>query len=121
VLEAGQPVRQGAHVAAALDVVLAAQRVARRCRSGRRAGQQREVDQATTLSTALWCSVMPRVQQIIALSALAKAWASSRIARPGRRLALGVLERVRLDLGLVGLEALGGARDERLVLAGRPR
>ena len=26
---------------------------------------------ASTLSTALWCSVMPRVQQIIARSALA--------------------------------------------------
>ena len=36
VLEAGQPVGEGAHVAAALDVVLAAQRVQARARSGRR-------------------------------------------------------------------------------------
>ena len=60
---------------------------------------------ARTLSTALWCSVMPSVQQIIALSALANAWASSRMAAAGHaRLALGVLEGVALDLGLVGLE-----------------
>ena len=38
---------------------------------------------ARTLSTALWCSVMPSVQQIIARSAFAKAWASSRIASAG--------------------------------------
>ena len=38
---------------------------------------------ASTLSTALWCSVMPRVQQIIARGAVAKAWASSRMASAG--------------------------------------
>ena len=38
---------------------------------------------ARTLSTALWCSVMPSVQQIIARGAVAKAWASSRIASAG--------------------------------------
>ena len=38
---------------------------------------------ARTLSTALWCSVIPRVQQIIARGAVAKAWASSRMASAG--------------------------------------
>ncbi len=38
---------------------------------------------ASTLSTALWCSVMPRVQQIMALGACANAWASSRMASAG--------------------------------------
>ena len=38
---------------------------------------------ASTLSTALWCSVMPRVQQIIARSALAYVCAASRIASAG--------------------------------------
>ncbi len=38
---------------------------------------------ARTLSTALWCSVMPSVQQIIARGAVASAWASSRIASAG--------------------------------------
>ena len=36
-----------------------------------------------TLSTALWCSVMPSVQQIMARSARANAWAASRIASAG--------------------------------------
>ena len=38
---------------------------------------------ASTLSTALWCSVMPSVQQIIARSALAYACAASRMASAG--------------------------------------
>ena len=68
---------------------------------------------ARTLSTALWCSVMPSVQQIIALSALAKACASSLDRGGGHAgLALGVLERVALDLGLVGLEVGRRALDE---------
>ena len=69
------------------------------------------------MSTALWCSVMPSVQQIIARGAVAKAWASSRIASAGTPgLALGVLERVRLDLGLVGVEVDRRALDELAVL-----
>ena len=76
---------------------------------------------ARTLSTALWCSVMPSVQQIIALSARREGVGqfADRLGRDAR-LALGVLERVRLDLGLVGLEAVGRAVDELAVLeAGR--
>ena len=38
---------------------------------------------ASTLSTALWCSVIPRVQQIIARGAAASACARSRIAAAG--------------------------------------
>ncbi len=38
---------------------------------------------AKTLSTALWCSVMPSVQQSCAFCALPYAWASSRIASAG--------------------------------------
>ena len=83
VLEARQPVGQGAHVAAALDVVLAAQRVDAAAVAADVAGQQDEVIRARTLSTALWCSVMPSVQQIIARGAVAKAWASSRMASAG--------------------------------------
>ena len=37
----------------------------------------------STLSTPLWCSVMPRVQHSWARSAQAKAWASSRMASAG--------------------------------------
>ena len=38
---------------------------------------------ASTLSTALWCSVIPSVQQIIAFGAVANAWAISRITPAG--------------------------------------
>ena len=38
---------------------------------------------ARTLSTALWCSVMPSVQQIIARGAVAKACAISRMTAAG--------------------------------------
>ena len=38
---------------------------------------------ARTLSAALWCSVIPRVQQIIARSAFAYACATSRITSAG--------------------------------------
>ena len=38
---------------------------------------------ARTLSTALWCSVIPSVQQIMARSAVAYACATSRIASAG--------------------------------------
>jgi hypothetical protein len=64
-------VRQRAHVAAALDVVLAAQRVEARAPAADVAGEQRQVDQRQDVVDALWCSVMPRVQQIIARSARA--------------------------------------------------
>ena len=72
---------------------------------------------ARTLSTALWCSVMPSVQQIIARGAVANAWARSRMARAGTPVSLlGVFERVGLDLGLVGIEVGGRALDELAVL-----
>ncbi len=38
---------------------------------------------ARTLSTALWCSVMPSVQQIMARGARAKVWAISRMTAAG--------------------------------------
>jgi hypothetical protein len=63
VLEARQLVGESAHVAAALHVVLPAQRVEARAPAPDVAGEQREVDQESTLSTPLWCSVMPSVQQ----------------------------------------------------------
>ena len=49
---------------------------------------------ARTLSTALWCSVMPSVQQIIARGAVAKAWASSRMASAGTPVSRSAYSRV---------------------------
>ena len=72
---------------------------------------------ARTLSTALWCSVMPSVQQIIARGRRREC--VGQLADGLRRdagLLLGVLERVRLDLGLVGLEVRGRTLDELAVL-----
>ena len=75
-----------------------------------------------TLSTALWCSVMPSVQQIIALSAVANAWASSRMASAGTPVSRSrVLERVGLDLGPVRLEVVRRVVDERAHARGRRR
>ena len=75
---------------------------------------------ARTLSTALWCSVMPSVQQIIARVGRRErvGQLADRVGRDAG-LALGVLERVRLDLRPVRLEVLGRAVDERLVLEAR--
>ena len=72
---------------------------------------------ARTLSTALWCSVMPSVQQIIARGGRGEGMRqlADGLGRDAG-LALGVLERVRLDLGLVRLEVDGGALDELAVL-----
>ena len=69
------------------------------------------------MSTALWCSVMPRVQQIIALRS-GREGVGELADRVGgdARFALGVLEGVALDLVAVGVEAVGRAVDELLVL-----
>ena len=105
-LEARQPIRQGAHVAAALDVVLATERVDAAAVPADVAGQQDEVDQGEDV-----------VDRVVVLGD-AERPADHRLRRRRERvgqladrvggdagLALGVLERVALDLGLVGLEA----------------
>ena len=96
VLEARQAIRQGAHVAAALDVVLAAQRVEAAAVLPDVAGERRQVDEGQ--------DVVDRVVVLGDAEAssrsspgrrVAYAWASSRMASAGHaRLALGVLERV---------------------------
>ena len=53
VLKAGQAVGNGAHVAAALDVVLPAQRIEAAAVAAHVPGQQGQIDQRQTLSTAL--------------------------------------------------------------------
>ena len=121
VLEARQPVGQGAHVAAALDVVLATQRVDAAAVPPDVAGQQDERDEGQDV-----------VDRVVVLGD-AERPADHRARRLGEGvgqladglgrdagLALGVLERVRLDLGLVGLEVDRRALDELAVLeAGR--
>ena len=117
VLEARQPVGEGAHVTAALDVVLATQRVDAAAVATDVAGQQDERDQGEDV-----------VDRVVVLGD-AERPADHRPRRCGEgvgqladgigrdaRLALGVVERVRLDLGLVGLEAGRRAVDERAVL-----
>ena len=116
-LEAGQPVGQGAHVAAALDVVLAAQRVDAGAVPPDVPGQQHQVDQGEHV-----------VDRVVVLGD--PEGPADHRPRRGRQgvgqladgvgrdagLALGVLERVRLDLGLVRLEAVGRAADELAML-----
>ena len=120
VLEAGQPVRQGAHVAAALDVVLAAQRVDAAAPPTDVAGEEHEVDQRDDVVdgvVVLGDAEGPADHRLVGL----REGVGELADRLGRdaRLALGVLERVGLDLGPVLLEALGGVADEGLVLQAR--
>ena len=49
---------------------------------------------ASTLSVALWCSVMPRVQQIMPFFARAKSSATSRIAAAGTPVSASARSRV---------------------------
>ena len=75
---------------------------------------------ARTLSTALWCSVMPSVQQIIALlggRVGVGGLADRRRGDAGD--ALRALQRPRLHGGPVRLEPAGGAPDELLVREAR--
>ncbi len=117
VLEAGQPVGQGAHVAAALDVVLATQRVDAAAVAPDVTGQQHERDQGQHV-----------VDGVVVLGD-AERPADHRAGRLGEGvgkladglgrdagLALGVFERVRLDLGLVGVEVHRRVLDELPVL-----
>ncbi len=122
VLEAGQSIGQGAHVAAALHVVLATERVDAAPVATDVAGQQHEVDQGQDV-----------VDRVVVLGD-AERPADHRPRRGRQRvrqladgvgrdtgLALGVLERVRLDLGLVGIEVGGRPADELAVLQARRR
>ena len=117
VLEARQAVRKGAHVAAALDVVLAAQRVDAAAVPPDVPGQQHERDEGQDV-----------VDRVVVLGD-AERPADHRLVGGGERmgqvadglgrdpgLALGVFERVGLDAGPVRLEALGRVADEPLVL-----
>ena len=116
-LEPRQSVGQGAHVAAALDVVLATQRVDAAAISADVAGEQDQRDEGQDV-----------VDRVVVLGD-AERPADHRAWRRGERhgqladgrcrdagLALGVLQRVRLDLGLVGLEVDRRAIDELTVL-----
>ena len=117
VLEAGEAVRDRAHVAAALHVVLAAQRVEPRAVAADVAGQQREVDEREDV-----------VDRVVVLGD-AERPADLRAVGPGvgvrdllddvRRDAgelLAALERVGLDRRDVRVEALGRVLDELAVV-----
>ena len=67
-LKAGQAVWDGPHVPAALHIVLPAQRIQPRAIFPHMPGQGARLISPRTLSTALWCSVMPSVQQMTARS-----------------------------------------------------
>jgi hypothetical protein len=77
------------------------------------AGEQRQVDSASTLSTALWCSVMPSVQQDLGLVGPGVGVASSRMSSAGIPvISAGRARGVGLDRRGEGGEALGGPVDE---------
>ena len=117
VLEAGQAVGQGAHVAAALDVVLATERVDAAAVPPDVAGEQHERDQREDVVDRV--VVLGDAERPADHRARRRREGVGQLAdRLGRDagLALGVLERVRLDLGPVGLEAVGRAVDELAVL-----
>ena len=117
VLEAGQPIRQRAHVAAALDVVLATQRVEPGAVPPDVPGEQREADQRQDVVdgvVVLRDPERPADHRPVGRGEGVRGLADRRRRDAG--LALGVGEGVRLDVRPVGLEARGGVVDERLVL-----
>ena len=117
VLEAEQPVGQGAHVAAALDVVLAAQRVEAAAVAPDMPGQQGQVDERDHVVdrvVVLGDAQRPADHRPVRLGIGVGGLADELHGHAG--LALGVLERVRLDVGLEGLEVGRRPLDELAVL-----
>ena len=120
VLEAGQAIGQGAHVAAALDVVLAAQGVEAAAVAPdmtREQGQVDERDHVVDGVVVLGDAERPADHRPIRLCVGVGGLADE--LHRDARLALGVLERVGLDVGPEGLEVGRGAVDEGLVLEPR--
>ena len=112
-LEAGEPVGKRPHVAAALDVVLAAQRVEAGAVSAHMAGQQRQVDQGEDVIDRVVVLGDPErpadhrpVGAGVGVGHLADR------ARGDARFLLGVGERVGLHGLPVRLEARRGVLDE---------
>ena len=110
VLEAGQLVREGAHVAAALDVVLSAQRIEPGAVAADVSGQQGDVDQRQHVVGRV--VVLRDPEGPAELRAIRRAVGVRQLA-DGRcrhaRQPLGALEGVVLDGGTVLLEADGRA------------
>ena len=120
VLEAGQPVRDRAHVAAALHVVLAAERVEAAAVAPDVAGDEGQVDEpedvvhgVVVLGDAERPADLGSIRARIGVGDLLDHVGG----HPGER--LGALERVGLDGGGVGLEARGGAGYELAIVEPR--
>ena len=116
VLETRQPVGQGAHVAAALDVVLATQRVDAAAVATDVTGQQDERDEGQDVVDRVVMLGDAEGPADHRLGALAKAGEVADGLGRDAGLTLGVLERVRLDLRLVCVEVHRRAIDEPAVL-----
>jgi hypothetical protein len=105
VLEAGEPVRQGAHVAAALHVVLAAERVEAAAVPADVPGQERQVDQGQDVVdrvVVLGDAEGPADHGLVGACVRVGQLADRGGGHAG--LALGVVERIALDLRPVRLE-----------------
>ena len=116
----GQAIGQGAHVAAALDVVLATQRVDAAAVAADVAGEQDQVDQGQDVVdrvVVLGDAERPADHRAGRLREGVRQLADGVGGDTG--LALGVVERVGLDLRLVGLEVDRRAVDELAVLEPR--
>ena len=117
VLEAGQLVRDGAHVAAALDVVLPAQRVQAGAVAADVAGQQREVDQREDVVDRVVVLGDPeRPAQDRAVGARVRERQLADHVGGDAGLALAALERPLLDRRRELLEAGRGPVDELAVV-----
>ncbi len=120
VLEPDQPVRERAHVAAALDVVLAAQRVDAAAVAADVPGQQGERDQREHVVdrvVVLGDAEGPADHRPLGLGVGVGRLADRR--RGDARLALRVLERVRLDGLAIRVEARRRPPDELVVREAR--
>ena len=117
ILEAGEVLGDGAHVAAALHVVLAAQRVQPRAVAADVAGQQGQVDQRENVVDGV--VVLGDAERPADHGAVGAGIGVGGLAdRLGRHagLALAPLQRPLLDAGGVRLVAFGGAIDELAVV-----
>ena len=113
VLEARQAVRDGPHVAAALDVVLAAKRVEAAAVAADMPGQQRQHDEREHVVDGV--VVLGDAERPADHRALGRGERVGELADRARGhagLALGPFERAGLDRVAVGLEAARGAVDE---------
>ncbi len=116
VLEARQSVGQGSHVSAALDIVLAAQRIEAAAVAAHMAGEQRQRDERQDIVDGV--VVLGDAQRPAQDGSFGRGVAVGQLAdgfRGHTGLPFGPVQRACLDTLAIGLEAAGGPLDEGII------